>query len=58
MDDSVQLCGGSERPGSAAVAHSAMMKVKMDGKKTVTQLHRKNWEKENNIKELNINKEQ
>ena len=28
MDDPVQLCGGSERPGSAAVARSAMMKVK------------------------------
>lgn len=27
MDDPVQLCGGSERPGSAAVARSAMMKV-------------------------------
>uniref|UniRef100_A0AAQ5ZHD6 Ribosomal protein S6 kinase n=1 Tax=Amphiprion ocellaris TaxID=80972 RepID=A0AAQ5ZHD6_AMPOC len=26
MDDPVQLCGGSERPGSAAVARSAMMK--------------------------------
>ncbi|XP_061600095.1 ribosomal protein S6 kinase alpha-5 isoform X2 [Cololabis saira] len=26
MDDHVQLCGGSERPGSAAVARSAMMK--------------------------------
>ncbi|XP_062296628.1 ribosomal protein S6 kinase alpha-5 isoform X2 [Scomber scombrus] len=26
MDDTVQLCGGSERPGSAAVARSAMMK--------------------------------
>ena len=28
MDDHVQLCGGSERPGSAAVARSAMMKVR------------------------------
>lgn len=28
MDDPVQLCGGSERPGSAAVARSAMMKVR------------------------------
>lgn len=28
MDDPVQLCGGSEKPGSAAVARSAMMKVK------------------------------
>uniref|UniRef100_A0A3Q3ERH1 Ribosomal protein S6 kinase n=1 Tax=Labrus bergylta TaxID=56723 RepID=A0A3Q3ERH1_9LABR len=27
MDDPVQLCGGSERPGSAAVARSAMMKM-------------------------------
>lgn len=27
MDDPAQLCGGSERPGSAAVARSAMMKV-------------------------------
>ncbi|CAL8273341.1 unnamed protein product [Merluccius merluccius] len=26
MDDNLQLCGGSERPGSAAVARSAMMK--------------------------------
>ncbi|XP_043118185.1 ribosomal protein S6 kinase alpha-5 isoform X1 [Puntigrus tetrazona] len=26
MDDPAQLCGGSERPGSAAVARSAMMK--------------------------------
>ncbi|CAI5695944.1 unnamed protein product [Oreochromis niloticus] len=26
MDDPVQLCGGSEKPGSAAVARSAMMK--------------------------------
>ncbi|XP_051941490.1 ribosomal protein S6 kinase alpha-5 isoform X2 [Hippocampus zosterae] len=26
MDDPVQLCGGSERPGSVAVARSAMMK--------------------------------
>ncbi|XP_056151608.1 ribosomal protein S6 kinase alpha-5 isoform X4 [Lampris incognitus] len=26
MDDPIQLCGGSERPGSAAVARSAMMK--------------------------------
>uniref|UniRef100_A0A3B3E109 Ribosomal protein S6 kinase n=1 Tax=Oryzias melastigma TaxID=30732 RepID=A0A3B3E109_ORYME len=26
MDDPVQLCGGSERPGSAAVARSTMMK--------------------------------
>uniref|UniRef100_A0A8C6ULY7 Ribosomal protein S6 kinase n=1 Tax=Neogobius melanostomus TaxID=47308 RepID=A0A8C6ULY7_9GOBI len=26
MDDPVELCGGSERPGSAAVARSAMMK--------------------------------
>lgn len=28
MDDPVQLCGGSDRPGSAAVARSAMMKVR------------------------------
>lgn len=28
MDDPVQLCGVSERPGSAAVARSAMMKVR------------------------------
>lgn len=28
MDDLVQLGGGSERPGSAAVARSAMMKVR------------------------------
>eukprot|EP00064_Thunnus_orientalis_P008767 superscaffoldBa00001068_g8790 len=27
MDDPVQLCGGCERPGSAAVARSAMMKL-------------------------------
>uniref|UniRef100_A0A3Q3DF48 Ribosomal protein S6 kinase n=1 Tax=Hippocampus comes TaxID=109280 RepID=A0A3Q3DF48_HIPCM len=27
MDDPVQLCGGSERPGSVAVARSAMMKM-------------------------------
>uniref|UniRef100_A0A3Q0SMX3 Ribosomal protein S6 kinase n=1 Tax=Amphilophus citrinellus TaxID=61819 RepID=A0A3Q0SMX3_AMPCI len=27
MDDPVQLCGGSEKPGSAAVARSAMMKM-------------------------------
>lgn len=29
MDDPAQLCGGSERPGSAAVARSAMMKVSL-----------------------------
>lgn len=28
MNDSVQLSGGSERPGTAAVARSAMMKVR------------------------------
>lgn len=28
MDDPIQLCGGFERPGSAAVARSAMMKVR------------------------------
>lgn len=28
MDDPVQLYGGSERPGCAAVARSAMMKVR------------------------------
>lgn len=27
MDDPVELCAGSEKPGSAAVARSAMMKV-------------------------------
>jgi len=30
MDDSALLCGGSERPGSAAVARSAMMKVSLN----------------------------
>lgn len=30
MDDTAQLCGRSERPGSAAVARSAMMKVSLD----------------------------
>ncbi len=29
MDDPAQLCGRSERPGSAAVARSAMMKVSL-----------------------------
>lgn len=28
MDDPIQLCGGADRPGSAAVARSSMMKVK------------------------------
>lgn len=27
MDDPVELCAGSDKPGSAAVARSAMMKV-------------------------------
>lgn len=27
MDDPVELCAGSDKPGSVAVARSAMMKV-------------------------------
>lgn len=27
MDDPAELCAGAEKPGSAAVARSAMMKV-------------------------------
>lgn len=39
MDDPVQLCGGSERPGSAAVARSAMMKVRWMGLDPSAQTH-------------------